>query len=371
MRKSSKLHILVTGGAGYIGSHVVKQLIEYTAHDITIIDNLSTGHRSTVNILQKMIDEKYSNKKDKDEKQKLLFIEEDLSNFKVIERIFADNYFDALIHFAASIVVPESVENPLKYYMNNTVNTTNITKLCSEYNVNKMVFSSTAAVYGEPDFEKFREKNLDLEITEETELAPINPYGWSKRMSEQVIRDTAYANSDFKYVIFRYFNVAGADTQNRIGQSFPNATHLIKVAAQTATGQREKMAIYGEDYDTPDGTCIRDYIHIDDLAFAHIMALEYLEEQGSDTFNVGYGEGYSVKEVIDTMKKVSAVDFQVDIAPKRAGDPAMLISNNTKIKNAWENLQHSTLKERQEKLFNYDNLELICQTALDWEKKLD
>ena len=366
MQTPSKLHILVTGGAGYIGSHVVKQLIEYTSHDITVIDNLSTGHRSTINILQEMIKSKKETNN-----QKLSFIEQDLSDFKAVERIFADNYFDALIHFAASIVVPESVQNPIKYYMNNTVNTTNITKLCNDYKVNKMIFSSTAAVYGEPDFSLLKEQNLELKMTEESLLAPINPYGWSKRMSEQVIRDTAFANDDFEYVIFRYFNVAGADTKNRIGQSFPNATHLIKVAAQTAIGQREKMAIYGEDYDTADGTCIRDYIHIDDLAFAHIMALEYLEEQGSDTFNVGYGEGYSVKEVIDTMKKVSGVDFQVDMAEKRVGDPAMLISDNRKIREAWESLQHSKLKERQEKLFNYDNLELICQTALDWEKKLN
>ena len=348
----SKLHILVTGGAGYIGSHVVKQLVENTEHDITIIDNLSTGHKQTITILNEMAS---------GEVNKINFIQADLADFAKIESIFKAQKFDAVIHFAASIVVPESVENPLKYYMNNTVNTTNVIKLCNDYNVGKMIFSSTAAVYGEPDSE-------NIPVKESCPLHPINPYGWSKRMSEQVIQDSAAANDTFKYVIFRYFNVAGADVQNRIGQSFPNATHLIKVAAQTATGQREKMAIFGEDYETPDGTCIRDYIHVDDLAFAHVMALEYLAENESDIFNVGYGQGYSVKEVISTMKEVSGVDFQVDQEAKRAGDPALLISDNSKILKAWDSLKNSELKNRQPKLFQYDSLELICKTALDWEK---
>lgn len=348
----SKLHILVTGGAGYIGSHVVKLLIENTDHDITIIDNLSTGHYQTIVTLEAMAAQKVNT---------VNFIQADLAEFTKIEAIFKANKFDALIHFAASIVVPESVENPLKYYMNNTVNTTNITKLCNDYSVGKMIFSSTAAVYGEPDSE-------NIPVKEDCPLHPINPYGWSKRMSEQVIQDTAAANDAFKYVIFRYFNVAGADVQNRIGQSFPNATHLIKVAAQTVTGQREKMAIFGDDYETPDGTCIRDYIHVDDLAFAHVMALEYLAENDSDLFNVGYGQGYSVKEVISTMKDVSGVDFTVDQEPKRAGDPALLISDNSKILTAWENLKASELKRKHPKLFIYDDLNLICKTALEWEK---
>ncbi len=348
----SKLHILVTGGAGYIGSHVVKQLIENTDHDITIIDNLSTGHAQTIATLEEMASGRPN---------KIDFIQADLADFVTIESIFKAGRFDALIHFAASIVVPESVENPLKYYMNNTVNTTNITKLCNDYNVSKMIFSSTAAVYGEPD-------SANIPVKEDCPLHPINPYGWSKRMSEQVIQDTAAANDAFKYVIFRYFNVAGADVQNRIGQSFPNATHLIKVAAQTATAQREKMAIFGEDYETPDGTCVRDYIHVDDLAFAHVMALEYLAENDSDVFNVGYGQGYSVKEVISTMKEVSGVDFRVDQETKRAGDPALLISDNSKLLKAWESLKNSELKSKHPELFKYDNLELICKTALDWEK---
>ncbi len=353
MKKDSKLNILVTGGAGYIGSHVVKQLIEYTNHNITIIDNLSTGHQSTIDKLYEILG---------DSTQKLKFIKADLSKFDIINDIFENNSFDAIIHFAASIVVPESVDNPLKYYMNNTVNTTNLIKIANKYNVNKIIFSSTAAVYGEPTVK---------DIKEDITLAPINPYGWSKRMSEQVIQDTAFANNDFKYVIFRYFNVAGADVLNRIGQSFPNATHLIKIASQTALGQRDKMAIYGDTYNTPDGTCIRDYIHIDDLAFSHIMALEYLEDNNSNIFNVGYGKGYSVTEVINTMKKVSGVDFKVDNESKRAGDPAILISNNKKLNEAWDNMNNSKLKDKRSKLFEYDDLELICKTALDWERKLN
>ncbi len=348
----SKMHILVTGGAGYIGSHVVKQIIENSDHDITIIDNLSTGHQQTIKTLEKMA---------ANAGNQLQFIEADLADFSAIETIFNTNRFDALIHFAASIVVPESVEKPLKYYMNNTVNTTNLIKLCNDYGVGKMIFSSTAAVYGEPSSE-------NIPVREDCPLHPINPYGWSKRMSEQVIQDTAAANASFKYVIFRYFNVAGADVENRIGQSFPNATHLIKVAAQTVTGQRDKMAIFGDDYDTPDGTCIRDYIHVDDLAFAHLMALEFLAENESDIFNVGYGQGFSVKEVIATMKEVSGVDFRVDQEPKRAGDPALLISDNSKLLSAWENLKESELKKKHPKLFLYDDLKLICKTALDWEK---
>ncbi len=363
MQPPKKLHILVTGGAGYIGSHVVKQLIEYTNHNITIIDNLSTGHASTIKKLEEIL-----NLKNTTNRQNFSFIQEDLANFDAIDTILAQNSFDALIHFAASIVVPESVEKPLKYYMNNTVNTTNLIQLCDKYDVGKVIFSSTAAVYGEPEFEQT--DTLLMKMSEENELAPINPYGWSKRMSEQVIMDTAFANPNLSFVIFRYFNVAGADIDNRIGQSFPNATHLIKVAAQTVLGKRDKIAIYGEEFATPDGTGIRDYIHIDDLSFAHIMALEYLEENDSNIFNVGYGRGYSVKEVISTMKRVSGVDFRVDIEAKRAGDPAILISDNQKLLNAWESLKNSALKEKHPKLFNYDDLEVICKTALEWEKKL-
>lgn len=336
------MKILITGGAGYIGSHTAKQLIENRECDITIIDNLSTGVISAIETL-KNIHKEAGNRGEFD------FIQADLKDFGVIEGIFKAKKFDAVIHFAASIVVPESVKNPIKYYMNNTVNTTNLIKLAVENGVKKFIFSSTAAVYGEPE---------EIPVKETTPTNPINPYGMSKLMSEIVLRDTANAHPDFKYVILRYFNVAGADAKIRLGQSFPDATHLIKVAAETAVGKRDKMYIFGTDYPTPDGTGIRDYIHVDDLADAHILALDYLDNNDSDIFNCGYGRGYSVKEVIQTMKKVSGVDFQVQVAPRREGDPSILIADNTKI------------KEKMGFKPKYDNLEFICKTALEWERKL-
>ncbi|MGC8768419.1 UDP-glucose 4-epimerase GalE [Calditerrivibrio sp.] len=331
------MKILVTGGAGYIGSHVVKQLLENTEHHVTIIDNLSTGLMKTVDTLKDI------------SVDRLKFLHTDLKNFSEVEGIIKSNNFDAIIHFAASIVVPESVENPLKYYLNNTVNTTNLINLAVKYGINHFIFSSTAAVYGEPE---------EIPVKESSKLIPINPYGMSKLMTENVLRDSANAYKDFKYVILRYFNVAGADIKNRIGQSFPNATHLIKVAAETAIGKRDKLFIFGEDYDTKDGTCIRDYIHVDDLADAHLKALEYLKNNNSNIFNCGYGYGYTVKEVIDTMKKVSGVDFRVEIFGRRPGDPAVLVADNTRIKEImkWEP--------------KFNDLDLICKTALEWEKKL-
>ena len=340
------MHILVTGGAGYIGSHVVKQLIEDTNFSVTILDNLSTGHNSTIETLKKMFNENLRGGRE------FNFIQADLADFINIDNIFSRNKFDALIHFAASIVVPESVENPLKYYMNNTVNTTNVINMCIKHSVGKMIFSSTAAVYGDAK---------EIPVKETTAKEPINPYGNSKLMSEQVITDACHAHEGFNAVILRYFNVAGADEQNRIGQSFPNATHLIKVAAQTALGSREKMSLFGEDYETKDGTCERDYIHVDDLASAHLKALDYLGQdhiESPNIFNVGYGHGFSVAEVIETMKEVSGVDFYVERVPRRAGDPAILISDNSKTKKV---LQWTP---------KFDDIKLICQTALAWEKRI-
>jgi UDP-glucose 4-epimerase len=341
------MNILVTGGAGYIGSHVAKQLLESTNYNITILDNLSTGSQKTLETLRTIRD--------------FEFIRLDLNEFGKILPILKENSIDTIIHFAASIVVPDSVERPLEYYMNNIVNTTNLIDKSIKADVKKFIFSSTAAVYGEP---------TDIPnngLSEEYPTAPINPYGMSKLMSENVLKDASFAYPNFKHVAFRYFNVAGADIyydkENkltpRIGQSFPNATHLIKISSECAVGKREKMGIFGNDFDTIDGTGVRDYIHIDDLASAHIEAIEYLKENVSDTFNVGYGEGYSVKEVIERVKEVTNTDFVVDNLPRRAGDPALLISNNSKI------------KEKMNWYPKYNDLAIICQSAYEWEKRLD
>lgn len=330
------MNILITGGAGYIGSHVVKQLLESKQHHIIVLDSFKTGFEDTIKMLKSFGD--------------FEFLEQDLSKWQEVEAIFQKNQFDVVIHFAASLLVGESVENPLKYYMNNTCNTANLVNLSNKYKVKKFIFSSTAAVYGEPSSDK-----IPLVETELTN--PINPYGNSKLMSEQIIKDTENANKEFKYVILRYFNVAGAEGSLSIGECHEPETHIIPLVVQTALGKRDKIFIFGDDYDTPDGTCIRDYIHVDDLASAHISALEYLDENESEVFNCGYGHGFSVKEVIDMVKKVSKVDFKIEVAPRRAGDPAILIADNKKI------LQKTNWKPK------YDDLEFICKTALEWEKK--
>jgi UDP-glucose 4-epimerase len=322
--------VLVTGGAGYIGSHVVKQLGEQTNYEITVIDNLSTGVKEAV-----------------------LFgdlIVEDLSNTPVISEIFSERRFDAVLHFAASIIVPESVKNPLKYYANNTINTIELIRCAVQHGVKCFIFSSSAAVYGIPE---------EIPIRETTHTHPINPYGMSKLMSEAVLIDTARSKEPLSYVILRYFNVAGASRDGKLGQNFPEATHLIKRAAQAVIGQMPCLEIYGTDYNTPDGTGVRDYIHVEDLASAHLSALDYvMDGSGSEVFNCGYGRGYSVREVIDAMKEVSGVDFPVREAPRRPGDPPALIADNTKI------LRHLHWRPQCE------DLALICKTALAWEKKI-
>ncbi len=332
-------NVLVTGGAGYIGSHVVKLLLENTDYNVTVLDSLVTGFRDTIDILEEI--------------REFEFIEEDLSCWDRIGKIFQHNKFDAIIHFAASLIVPESIEKPLKYYLNNTANTANLIRVANENGVKKFIFSSTAATYGEPDVSQIGDG-----INENFPTNPINPYGQSKLFSEKIIQDTAKANSGFKYVIFRYFNVAGASPDLKIGQKTKNATHLIKVASECATKKRDKIYIFGTDYPTPDKTCIRDYIHVTDLSDAHIKGLEYLENNDSDIFNVGYGKGFSVKEVINTVKEVSGEDFTVSDADRRPGDPAMLIADTKKIR--------SKMKWQPK----YDDLKFICKTAYEWEKKL-
>ena len=329
------MKILITGGAGYIGSHVAKALLEANRHDVVILDNLCKGSMRAIEALRKI--------------GEFEFVQESLENTPAIETLFKREKFDAIIHFAAFIEVFESTQNPLKYYLNNTANAMNLIALANKYGVKDFIFSSTAATYGEPDIPQ---------VSEETPQNPINPYGRSKLMVEWVLKDAAAANPNFKYGILRYFNVAGAASDGTIGQNYPNATHLIKVATQTIVGKRDKMSIFGDDYDTKDGTCIRDYIHVEDLASAHLAVLDYLQSNDSAVFNVGYGTGFSVKEVVNEAKKVSGVDFKVQIAPRRAGDPACLISNADKIrtKTSWHP-EHESLDE-------------IILSALNWEKKL-
>jgi len=342
----NQMNILITGGAGYIASHLTKQLLEDSTYNITILDNLSTGYIDTITTLKSIRD--------------FEFVDMDLKEFDKISNFLKSSNFDIIFHFGAYILVEESISNPLKYYMNNTVNTTNLINCAINSGVKKFVFSSTATLYG--DVENIPKDGLN----EDLPTNPINPYGTSKLMSEQVLIDSAKANSDFRFVIFRYFNVAGADiyyNENgelspRFGQRLKNATHLIKVASQSALGIRDKMAIFGDDYDTIDGSGVRDYIHVDDLASAHIKAIDYLDNisNPSDIFNIGYGKGFSVKEVISTMKSVSGVDFRVDMEGRRDGDPAILIANNSKIKAkmSWQP--------------KYDDLELICKSAYEWER---
>jgi UDP-glucose 4-epimerase len=321
------MKILVTGGAGYIGSHVVKALGE-AGHEIVVFDNLSTGH--TWAILSGRL------------------CRGDLADRPAILEALAAFRPEAVMHFAASIQVEESVREPLAYYRNNVVNTLNLLEAMREAGVRRFIYSSTAAVYGIPE---------KIPVDESTPLHPINPYGASKVMVEQVLADLAAA-TDFRYVALRYFNVAGADPEGRIGQSYREATHLITRALKTAKGEYPKLSVYGTDYPTPDGTCVRDYIHVNDLAAAHLLALAHLTETGrTETMNCGYGHGYSVREVVDCARKVTGITFAVEESGRRAGDPPALVADSRRIREltGWQP--------------RHDDLEFIIRTAWAWEKK--
>lgn len=321
------MRILVTGGAGYIGSHVVKALGD-EGYEVVVYDNLSTGNRWAV--LHGRL------------------VEGDLCDVQKLSSVLGDFNPHAVMHFAASIVVNESVREPLKYYYNNTSNTINLLLAMNKHNIRNFIFSSTAAVYGIPD---------TLPVCENAPMNPINPYGVSKMMNELILRDLAYSDERFRYVSLRYFNVAGADSLCRIGQAYKDPTHLITRALKTAKGQFQKLEIFGTDYPTPDGTCIRDYIHVEDLANAHILALNYLLDGGSSAvFNCGYGHGHSVREVVAKAKSVTGVDFQVIETDRREGDPPVLVSDNKKIMRVLNWIPR------------YDDLGYIIESAWRWEK---
>lgn len=321
------MKIFVTGGAGYIGSHVVKALGE-AGHEIVVFDNLSTGNAWAV-----------------------LFgdlIQGDLADKVALNKIIQEFRPDTVIHFAASIQVEESVRRPLYYYRNNLANTMNLLEAMIGNGIKNLIYSSTAAVYGMPSI---------LPVNETMPFLPINPYGASKAMVENILKDLTRA-SDLKYVALRYFNVAGADPQGRIGQAYQSATHLITRALKTAIGDFGKLTVFGTDYPTLDGTCVRDYIHIEDLAQAHLCALEHLVATGSsDVFNCGYGHGFSVRDVVRIAKEVTGVDFPVEDAPRRDGDPPMLVADSAKLRRitSWAP--------------RYDDLSFIVKTAWEWEKK--
>ena len=324
----SNKSVLVTGGAGYIGSHVVRQLREQ-GRNVVILDNLSTGFKQAALGTELIVG--------------------DTGNTELVCKLLKDYDVNSVLHFAAHTIVPESVSNPLKYYGNNTCSSRNLLNCCADHGVEHFIFSSTAAVYGIP------ESGL---VREDSPMKPINPYGTSKLMTEWMLRDLAAA-TDLRYVTLRYFNVAGCDPLGRIGQSTRRATLLTKVACEAAVGKREQVSIFGTDYPTKDGTGVRDYIHVEDLADAHLKALAYLEGGGdSSTFNCGYGHGYSVREVLDAVGKINGAPLNIIEEPRRAGDPPSLVADAQRIRDTlgWQP--------------SHDDLDVIVSTALNWEKTL-
>jgi UDP-glucose 4-epimerase len=321
--------VLVTGGAGYIGSHMALELLG-AGEPVVVLDDLSAGHAWAV---------------PKDAQ----FVRGDVGDQGLVRRIAEDHGIDSIIHFAGSTVVPDSVADPLGYYLNNTVKSRALIEVAVQRGIRDFIFSSTAAVYG---------MTGDKPVAEDAPLAPLSPYGSSKRMTEIMLADTGHVR-DFGYVSLRYFNVAGADPQGRSGQSTPRATHLIKVACETALGKRGHMQVFGTDYPTADGTCVRDYIHVADLTRAHLAALGHLRSGGaSDVFNCGYGRGFSVFEVIAAVKRACGRDFEVRLSPRRPGDPAIVVADTERIRNvlAWAP--------------EHDTLDAIVADALRWEERL-
>lgn len=323
------MKVLVVGGAGYIGSHMVKMLSK-AGHEVTTLDNLSNGYKDAV---------KYGE-----------FIEGDIADAELLNKLFTDKQFDGVMHFASYIQVGESVEKPSMYYRNNVSNTQVLLDAMLEHGIKNFIFSSTAATFGEPEYTPIDEAHSQV---------PINPYGHSKLMVEQILSDFDHAYG-LKSVSLRYFNAAGADPEGELGERHIPETHLIPLVLQAASGRRDNIMIFGTDYDTPDGTCVRDYIHIKDLCSAHLLGLEHLVSGGeSRAYNMGNGQGYSIKELIDVAKKVTGVDFEVKLGERRDGDPARLVADSS--------LLQKELGWKPE----YADLEMIIRHAWEWEQKHD
>lgn len=323
------MSILVTGGAGYIGSHMVWNLVD-AGESVVVLDNLTTGFDWAVADAAKLVTG-------------------DISDDALLDRLMGNGEIEAVIHFAGSVIVPESVSDPLKYYRNNTGNSRTLIEACVRNEVKNFIFSSTAAVYGDP---------VEVPVSEDAVLKPLSPYGTSKLMTEIMLADTAAAH-DFHYTALRYFNVSGADPKGRTGQSTANATHLIKVACEAALGKRQQLSIFGTDYDTPDGTGVRDYIHVSDLVEAHALALKHLRTTTtSQIMNCGYGQGFSVREVIDAVRRASNSQFKVIEEPRRAGDSPKVVARADKVRDTlnWQP--------------RYDDLDTIVTHALAWEDGL-